>query len=95
MSICSEFKTVDLILDSTAPTRGVDAFSLSLIKCEKQLRRIFTHLVYQSPSFSESNIPELRSILEQHRSVYFKGFVKGFDGIFHMPLRDMVGEPES
>lgn len=91
MSYSEEFETVDLILSSKSETRGVDAFSLSLIKCERQIRRIFTHLVFQSPCFGSADINELRSILENNGGVYFNGFVRGIDELMPASLRELVG----
>ena len=51
-SCAAEFRTVDLIVASSAETRGVDAFALSVIEAERQIRRLVTHLVYQFPSFA-------------------------------------------
>jgi hypothetical protein len=51
MSFQGEFQTVELIERSDAETRGVDAFALSLLKAERQLRRLFTYLVFQYPCF--------------------------------------------
>lgn len=91
MSYSEEFETVDLILSSKSETRGVDAFSLSLIKCERQIRKIFTHLVFQSPCFGSADISELRSILEANRGVYFDGFVRGIDKLIATSLKELVG----
>ena len=52
-----EFQTVDLIVNSTARSRAVDAFALSLIKAERQIRKLVTHLVYQFPCFGPGDIP--------------------------------------
>jgi len=91
MSYLDEFRTVDLILGSDAPTRAVDGFSLCLIKAEKQLRKLVTHLVYQYPCFGRSDVPALRQALFRNKNVYFRGFLKGFDAIYCRPLRDFVG----
>ena len=60
MSYKAEFKTVDLVMQSLAKTRGVDAFALALIKAERQIRKLFTHLIYQFPCFGSSNVRTLR-----------------------------------
>ena len=86
-----EFETVDLILNSSAETRGVDAFALSLIKAESQLRRLVTHLVYQFPCFGPADIDGLRETLGKHNKVYFEGFEKGFDAIYPRSVKDLVG----
>ena len=88
----SEFETVDLVLSSKAETRAVDAFALSLIKCERQIRRLVTHIVFQYPCFGFSDIPALRSSLSSNREVYFEGFVRGFDAIYPRSIQDLIGQ---
>lgn len=91
MSLAEEFLTVDLILNSTAETRGVDAFALALIKAEKQMRRLVTHLVYQSPAFGRSDRRVLRKTLESNSKVYFNGLECGFDALYPRTVRDLIG----
>jgi hypothetical protein len=91
MSYSQEFKTVDLLLDSDAPTRAVDAFSLSLIKAERQLRKLVTHLVYQFPCFGKQDVSALRQALFNSRNVYFGGLHKGFDALYPRTIQDLVG----
>jgi hypothetical protein len=91
MGYADEFVTVDLIIDSTAETRGVDAFALSLIKAERQLRKLFTHLVYQCPPFLNGDIADLREALTDNKDVYFNGFIRGFDALYRRSLRDLIG----
>ena len=91
MSIAKEFETVCLILNSQAETRGVDAFALSLIKAERQARKLFTHLVYQFPVFASGDIAALRNALGASRRVYFEGFLLGFDALYSRSVADLVG----
>lgn len=91
MSVADEFKTVDLLLASSAETRTVDAFALSLIKAEKQARRLFTFLVYQHPWCSRATVPALKSQLEKSKKVYFKGLLKGWDALYPRSIRQLVG----
>jgi hypothetical protein len=91
MSVVREFETVDRILSSEAPTRGVDAFALSLIKAERQVRKLFTHLIYQAPVFGVADVPALRSALVASRRVYFGGFLDGIDALYARPVEDLVG----
>jgi hypothetical protein len=86
-----EFQTVDLIVNSKARTCGVDAFALSLIKAERQMRRLVTHLIYLFPSFSRSDIPRLREVLASNGQVYFDGVVEGFDAIYPRSVSNLVG----
>lgn len=92
MSYQEEFVTVDLILSSSASTRGVDAFALSLIKAEKQLRKLFTHLVFQFPCFNTQDIDQLRETLVKNKKVYLGGFEEGIDSLFTCTVKDLVGE---
>ena len=87
-----EFEVVDLILNSDFETRGVDAFSLSLLKMERQMRRIFTHLVFQAPEMNEENISVLISTLADKRNIYFKHFILGINEIYFKEVRDICGE---
>ena len=91
MSIAEEFATVSLILNSQAETRGVDAFALSLIKAERQVRKLVTHLVYQFPVFAPSDVAALRNALGASRRVYFEGFLSGFDALYPRSVQDLVG----
>lgn len=92
MSLTKEFQTIELIVASSAETRGVDAFALSLIKAERQIRRLFTHLVFQSPCFSTSDIPNLREALASNRRVYFEGFEHGIDALSSVSVATAVGD---
>jgi len=92
MSYADEFQTVDLIITSSAETRGVDAFALSLIKAERQMRKLVTCLVFQYPCFTHEHIKSLKDTLGNNRNVYFAGFEQGFDAIYPHPIRELVGE---
>lgn len=91
MNVAGEFKTVDAVLACNADTLGVDAFALSLIKSERQVRKLFTHLVYQFPGFKRSDAAALRSTLETNRRVYFDGVLAGFDALYPRSVEDLVG----
>ena len=89
--IDTEFCTIDLILNSCAETRGVDAFALALIKVEKQLRRLFTYLVFQFPCFSSTDVDSLRSTLHGCKYVYFEGLEKGLNALYPVSVEKLVG----
>ena len=90
-SVKDEFASVDLLLGSSHETRGVDAFALSLIKGERQIRRLFTYLVFQFPAFSPGDVPALRRTLGANKRVYFDGFVNGFDALYQRSVQSLVG----
>lgn len=91
MGTTEEFATVDLLLASSAETRGVDAFALCLIKAERQARKLVTHLVYQFPAFGPSDVTSLRNTLAASRRVYFAGFLAGFDALSPQPIQALIG----
>jgi len=91
MSFSEEFLTVDLLKASCAETRGVDSFALSLIKAERQIRKLLTHLVFQYPCFTtQDDIAALKHTLAKKR-VYFKGMIKGFDVIHPKMVDKLIG----
>jgi hypothetical protein len=92
MSGADEFRTVDILVASNAETRAVDAFSLSVIKSERQLRRLFTYLVYQCPAFGSKDIPDLRQALADNGAIYSDGFINGFDEIYSVSIAGLIGE---
>jgi len=91
MSYEAEFATVDAVLRCPAETCGVDAFALSVIKAERQMRKLFTFLVFQAPAFQSSDVPSLRQALADNRDVYFNGFIKGWDALYRSPVSNLVG----
>lgn len=92
MSCLSEFATVDAVIGCSAETSGVDAFALSVIKAERQIRKLFTHLVFQSPAFGPADAPTLRKALFDSKGVYFEGFIAGWDALYPRPMSDLVGQ---
>lgn len=91
MSFAEEFAAVDLIVHLGLATSGIDAFALSLIKAERQVRRLFTHLVYQCPAFALTHVPTLRATLVKSGRCYFEGFERGFDALYPRTVADLVG----
>lgn len=91
MSYMSEFITVDAIIQSGATTLAVDAFALSLIKAERQIRKLLSGLVFQFPAFDKDDAKGLRDTLSQSKDVYFDGCLKGWDALYTRSIEDMVG----
>ncbi|MFC5431478.1 hypothetical protein ACFPTO_22120 [Paraburkholderia denitrificans] len=92
MSFEQEFAVVDIIKLSEAETRGVDAFTLSIVKMERQVRRLFTYLVFQCEAFNEHSVPDLIATLERCRNAYFTGFISGIDALAGFSVSDLVGD---
>jgi hypothetical protein len=89
MNIKNEFATIDVILSSEAETRGVDAFALALIKAERQMRKLFTYIVFQSSAFDCNHVAGLRSALAERR-LYFRDFVSAWDKLYIKSLEEIV-----
>ena len=92
MSFSKEFSAVDWLVQSDLETSGVDAFALALIKAERQIRRIFTYVVFQNEVFGCNEVEGLRDILGQNRRCYFEGFERGIDAILQTSVRALVGD---
>jgi len=90
MSAEEEFATIGVLLASNAETRGVDAFALALIKAERQMRKLFTYLVFQSEAFGSGDVAALRGALAA-RKVYFRDFLSAWDALYPRPLKELVG----
>lgn len=86
-----EFVTVQAVLDSGTETRAVDAFALSLIKHERQLRRLLTYSVFQFPVFSCKDIEPLRRTLSANNRIFAEGFVRGLDALWPRSVATLVG----
>lgn len=91
MSTSNEFETVDLIVKSNSETRGVDAFALAVIKAERQLRKLLTHLVFQFPCFGTADVGALRDTLSNNRGIYFKETENCVNSIFSCTVEEIVG----
>lgn len=91
MSYSAEFRTVDLVLASETETSGVDAFALSLIKAERQMRKLFTYLVFQSAFLTTADISGLIKTLAANKEVYFNGVVAGFDALSPALVKELIG----
>lgn len=92
LSYKKEFDIIDYICLSDYETRGVDAFSLALIKSERQLRKIFTFLIFQSPYFNKENSKILIKTLAKNKKIYSKHFIIGIDSILENSFESVYGE---
>jgi hypothetical protein len=92
MKFKNEFGTVDLILNSDFETRAIDAFSISLLKVERQIRRIFTFLIYQHPNYNKGDGIKLREILANNRKMYFINFINGINQIYYLGIESIYGD---
>ncbi|CAN7445923.1 hypothetical protein LJR255_002879 [Pararhizobium sp. LjRoot255] len=85
------FAIVDLIRnDEASGTCGVDAFSLALIRSERQIRRVFTNLVFQASAFERKDVNELKDTLAKRKRLYFRHFKVAFEQLIGIPISALV-----
>jgi hypothetical protein len=70
-----EFATVTALWESHAVTRRVDALALSWIKYEKQLRRLFSFLVFRYPKVTEEELDTVIAAFAENRDLYPETFI--------------------
>jgi len=85
-----EFETVEQILASNATTRRTDAFILTWVKMEKQLRRLFTFLAFQNPSFKYDDIDEFINVIVKNNHLYFYSFQKLINKLLNIDLGEEI-----
>jgi hypothetical protein len=90
-AVKAEFATVDAVLRLDATTSRVDAFVLTWIKVEKQLRRLFCYLVFQSPHLSIVDRDEWLKVIIENRDLCVSSLIKCFDTLSPTSLRAIVG----
>jgi hypothetical protein len=90
-SVREEFRTVDILLASQTLTGRTDAFIVAWTKSEKQVRRIFTYLIYQYPAFSKAQVKRIFQLIASKRYLYFDSFIQGFDGLYPLTFETVVG----
>jgi hypothetical protein len=86
-----DFATIQLLLESKTKTGRTDAFILAYAKLEKQVRRIFTFIIYQYPAFSLSNYREIENTVASKNYLDFDNFIKGFDALYPTSFGSIVG----
>jgi len=87
-----EFKTVNALLNSNFETRAIDAFVISLIKVERQIRRIFTFLIYQNEKYKIGDQIQLRDVLSRNKNLYFEHFIIGIDRCYFKTVSQVYGK---
>ena len=85
-----EFQTVELLKESDTKTGRTDAFIISWVKAEKQVRKIFTYLIFQYKAFNMKHVQDIIKIISSKNYLYFENFIKGFDAIYPIPFKNIV-----
>ncbi|MBS1486561.1 MAG: hypothetical protein JST43_03160 [Bacteroidetes bacterium] len=86
-----EFSTVDILLKSESETRAIDSFALSLLKTERQMRRIFTFLIFQHNNYGSGDGIKLIKVLVDNKDMYFDNFIEGIDLVFYKTVAEVYG----
>ncbi|MER8464206.1 hypothetical protein [Mesorhizobium sp. M1396] len=86
-----DFQPVEEIEKSGHQTKGVDAFSLSLLRAERQMRRLFTYLVFQSTAFERKDVKPLRDALGAQGRIYFYHFEAGIGELSGTSIAALIG----
>jgi hypothetical protein len=89
--VTAEMATVDALLASGATTRRTDALILAWVKMEKQLRRLFSYLVFQNPAFTKHDEEALVNVFVDHRGLYFHTFIKCLNDLGTVTVETLVG----
>lgn len=87
----AEFETVDLLIASKASTRLTDALTLLYVKSEKQVRKLFVFIAYQSPNLRHVPGKEINAAVASSNRLYSKHFIKGIDQVYYRPFADVFG----
>lgn len=93
-ALSKEFMTVNAALTSGGPTRTVDALLLSWIKHEKQMRRLFSFLVFQHPALKadESALDEFVDVMVERKDLYARHFEAAIDALQVKPVNELMGD---
>ena len=87
----SEFEVIEYLLNSNNESRAIDSFSLSLLKIEKQIRKIFTHLIYQYDCFEPCDKIKIINILSANKDIYFRHLIIGINLIYYKEIKEIYG----
>lgn len=88
----NEFEIINYLLNSKIESRAIDSFSLSFLKIEKQIRKIFTHIIYQHKCFDNSDKSKIINILSTNRNIYFRDLINGINLIYCKEIKEIYGE---
>ncbi len=87
-----EFATIEALWATKAETRRVDCLVLSWVKYEKQLRRLFSFLVFQHPKITADKIDGVIAAFAENRNLYPETFIKGIKLLGVRPVQNIMGE---
>jgi hypothetical protein len=90
-----EFSTVDILLQSDADSRAVDAFVISWVKLEKQLRRLTSNLIFQHSNIEKGvsgHEGVIRNAILQKRTANHDRFIGAIYLLSGHSVKYLVGD---
>lgn len=94
-TVANEFRTVNILLASCACTRAVDAFAISWVKMERQLRRLTANLIFQHNQFIISNPndkTDIRAAFLENKKAGRKKFMSAIEELSGLTLEQLIGD---
>lgn len=88
----SEFKSVDLLLESECQSRGVDGFCLAWIKLERQLRKLTANLIYQASDIKVADAGKIREAFYGHGSLDYTSFIGAIHHLSGVSVSELIGD---
>ncbi|MEP3918464.1 MULTISPECIES: hypothetical protein [Paracoccaceae] len=82
------------MLSSDAETRAVDAFTISWVKLEKQLRRLTSNLIFQHSAFDEGESAHksaIRAAILKKKSANHDRFIGAFYRLATCSVKELIG----
>ena len=89
--IYNEFRTVEILVNSPYTTGRTDAFVIAWVKSERQVRRIFSYLIYQYPIFEKKDVPSIIQTIASNNNLYFNDFIDKFNRLYPKTYKDIIG----
>lgn len=80
-----------MLIGSKGSTRLTDALTLLYVKSEKQLRKLFVFIAYQSPNLRCLPGKQVNAEVASHRHLQSNQYVKGINQIYSKPFSDVFG----
>lgn len=90
-----EFATVVAVWESGGATMAVDSLLLTWVKYEKQLRRLFSFLVFQHPEVNKKTVQEIVNILAKCSKLNPVTITQAINALNAGTVEEFVGESYS
>jgi hypothetical protein len=89
--LSSEFKTVASIWNLGASTSFLDALVLCWVKHEKQLRKLFSFILYRHPFVDSGNFRDIERTMAANKRLFPESFMREIEVVGGVAIPDLVG----